>query len=317
MNKGFTLVELSLSMAIISILSIIVLLTISNAVSSYHKGITLNQLNTVGMSLIDDMRSAVQGSPGKFSSASECLIYSDGKITERCIKNGAASFTSVKRYANVRIGNNSNNNVYVPVYGAFCTGAYSYIWNSGYFFNDADYEPIEVYPASFAFLNSEGVKEERTGFKLLKVSDSKKSVCKAAVVNSTEKNYASPSELYNSVNSTFDITCQGTNNINKRMANHVCQRIDTETIDTDLVSSSSGLAIYDLQSMAPAESTFDRYLFYSVSFILGTVQGGVNVDSVNGGDYCVTPEDYDNSAVENFDYCAINKFNFAAQAVGG
>ena len=54
-KKGFTLVELSLSIAFIAILSITVALIINDAISTYRRGLTLNQINTVGMDLVDDM----------------------------------------------------------------------------------------------------------------------------------------------------------------------------------------------------------------------------------------------------------------------
>lgn len=56
MKAGFTLVELSLSIVLIAVLSIIVISMINNAVSAYHRGLVLNQVNTVGMGLVDDMR---------------------------------------------------------------------------------------------------------------------------------------------------------------------------------------------------------------------------------------------------------------------
>ena len=61
----------------------------------------------------------------------------------------------------------------------------------------------------------------------------------------------------------------------------------------------------------PATNDLGKASFYSVSFILGTVQGGINV--MSSGNFCKAPEEDDS----NFDYCAINKFNFAAQATGG
>ena len=50
-----------------------------------------------------------------------------------------------------------------------------------------------------------------------------------------------------------------------------------------------------------------------MSFILGTLRGGANVNV--SGEFCATPGS--NSSVEDFDYCAINKFNFAARTLGG
>ena len=66
MNKtvktGFTMIELSLSLVFVGILSIMMVLIISDTVASYRRGVTLNRINTVGMDLVDDMRSAVQNS---------------------------------------------------------------------------------------------------------------------------------------------------------------------------------------------------------------------------------------------------------------
>ena len=42
------------------------------------------------------------------------------------------------------------------------------------------------------------------------------------------------------------------------------------------------------------------------------MQGGINVTAA--GNFCAAPNDYGND--QNFDYCSINKFNFAARATG-
>ena len=75
---------------------------------------------------------------------------------------------------------------------------------------------------------------------------------------------------------------------------------------------SNPLALYSFTSALPAVNGLENAAFYSMSFILGTVQGGINVMSM--GNFCEAPES--SSSAENFDYCAINKFNFAAQANG-
>ena len=72
------------------------------------------------------------------------------------------------------------------------------------------------------------------------------------------------------------------------------------------------MAIYDISSTAPAASPDKANMFYSVSFILGTTRGGANIKA--NGKSCAAPQD---SALADFDYCAINKFNFAVQANGG
>ena len=74
----------------------------------------------------------------------------------------------------------------------------------------------------------------------------------------------------------------------------------------------SNLALFDLSVAKPAESGTENNIFYAVSFILGTRTGGPNIAAQ--GQSCAAPNDYQND--ENFEYCSINKFNFAAEAIG-
>ena len=119
-KRGFTLVELSLSVVFIAILSITIVLIINNAVSTYRRGMTLNQINTVGMDLVDDMRAAIQSAPATMND--NCK--DDDGYKEECV--------NVRKTASVNV--NGVVKEEIPVYGAFCTGSYSYIWNSGYFY---------------------------------------------------------------------------------------------------------------------------------------------------------------------------------------
>ena len=242
-RQGFTLVELSLSLVFIGVLSIIIVLIINNTVMAYQRGVVLNQINTVGMDLVDDMRAAVQGSPAldnKCGDDSECV-----------------SFT----YKGTKIINNAEKND-VPLYGGVCTGRYTYIWKSGYLSD-----------------NDEMVKVNGEEFRLAKIKDNKRELCaKYMSMNDSEKN---------GVN--FEIGDEGRE---------------------ELLAEENGLVLYDLHASKPAISTATGSAYYSVSFILGTKEGGADITAT--GDYCVPPKD----ANSNFNYCAINKFSFAAQAGG-
>lgn len=268
-KRGFTLVELSLSIAFISILSITIALIINNAISTYRRGVTLNQVNTVGMELVDDMRAAIQNSPAR-SVVKECeLNYSSSACeNDELIR----SFVVKKELTDIDgVGEN------IPIYGAFCTGAYSYIWNSGYFY--AEDEPLKnVSKAELKYMGSDGV-VLMNNFRLLKIKDRERAVCVL------------------SEGSQFDIS--GGTAISD----------EPEILLAD--DKNNPLALYDLDAMVPATNASGTASYYSVSFILGTVQGGINI--MSSGNFCKTPED-DNSS---FDYCAINKFNFAVQAIGG
>ena len=317
---GFTIVELSLSIVFIAILSLSVVLIMTNAISAYHRGLTLNQVNTTGMELTDDLRAAIQNSPAH-SVKSKCSTVYSSNVIKNCENDKARNFVSVARYATVKkkatgatIGTN------VPVFGAFCTGSYSYIWNSGYLFSD-DYTTNVGGKATFKYREIGGsVADYNKDFKLLKIKDEDRAVCVAATRGgntgtgngSTERYYVktgtSATNSYQNINAASN---QGGREFN--ITGESYNTIEEEPID--LLAGSNNLAVYNIVSSAPAEGSAANVLFYSISFVLGTVQGGINI--MESGNYCTTPTDYQNAALENFDYCAINKFNFAAEATGG
>lgn len=287
---GFTMVELSLSIAFLSILSITIVLIITNAISAYHRGLTLNDINSTGMDLIDDFRGTIQNSPRR-SVIDLCNEnYTEEKEKEACKSDNAEKMISVVRYGKVFVGSKQELND-VPVFGAFCTGRYSYIWNSGYYFSP----DARVTAANDSELEAASFSGYESSFRLLKVLDKGRELCIGAV-KKVEQNYPSDNV---SIDPSF--------------------AIETESEEyladppVDLLEAKNNLAIYDLIVPAPADNGKGT-LFYSMSFILGTVKGGINV--MASGDYCATPGGFD-PAVENFDYCAINKFNFAVQATGG
>lgn len=326
-REGFTLIELSLSVAFIGILSIIIVLLINNTISTYRRGVTLNRLNSSGMDIVDDIRSTIQSSPSS-ELTRLCEVYYGGqaegssaaqnKELNKCISDGARGFVSVVRTAEVR-AHNTNKMQNVPVYGAFCTGSYSYIWNSGYFFSSdhkvgPESEPLKPATLKYRKIGDDSHGGSKDRFKLLKVEDPGRSVCissfygeknKEDVVESPNqiiqnKNY-NPNGQINSFNGKFDISSY--------------DGLSEDPVDLISVDQGNDLAVYDLRSSAPAGGASNYGLFYSVSLILGTTRGGIDI--MSSGNFCVPPEDYDKGDLIDSDYCAINKFNFAVQANGG
>lgn len=275
-KKGFTLVELSLSLAFIGILSITIVLIINNAIATYRRGLTLNQINTVGMDLMDDIRTVVQNSPARLLKYS-CGIYESGKGKEDCESNGGKNLMIVRKTGTV------NGKDDVPLFGAFCTGKYSYVWNSGYLFdNDA-----EVSSGTKASLKYESGSPLPSDFRLAKVEDTKRSVCASAL--SEYKTDDIQDELKVSDGAGIEILLAGNG-------------------DTG-----NALALYDFNAGMPAVNDDESAAFYSLSFILGTVQGGIDVKA--SGNFCKAPKEDGSNGF--FNYCSINKFNFAVQANGG
>lgn len=73
------------------------------------------------------------------------------------------------------------------------------------------------------------------------------------------------------------------------------------------------LAIYDLKVLPATQSVTTKQAFVNISFILATLKGGVNIKA--NGDYCQGSrvDEYDDY---DFDYCAVNKFNFSVRTGG-
>ena len=303
-KEGFTIVELSISIVFISILSITVAIVINNAVSSYHRGLTLNMINTTGMDIVDDLRSAIQNSSTR-SIEKLCDQLDDDAIKSTCSTYGGEAFVSATWNFKEPDGVTDNGR---PAYGVFCTGRYSYVWNSGYYFEKnngitlsstngwgGDEEGVDwqfpvylVYklkidPSKKLTLPGDGSTKP---FRLLKIKDDNRAVCKAAA----NAKYGSR-ELEKGKLDISEMTV-----------------LDEEPIEMLTNSGRGGVAVYDLKANDVVRSNYANSMFYSMSLILGTVQGGgINVNATK----CAAPKDYSN---ENFDYCAINKFNFAAQA---
>ena len=305
-KEGFTLVELSLSMVFISILSISIVLIIGNTLAAYRRGLVLSRLNSVGTELTDEMRASVQKSSVKTLNGA-CVAFYSSSNGERCRRENAYGLVLVKKNSKIVI--RGDEEVEVPIYGAFCTGSYSYIWNSGYFeSDDAVFAEKDNGWAKLIYTTGEkdedgndkvqkivsSAEDENRPFRLLKVEDGSHAVCAAMMGGG----YRDETKIKNEV----EIAINGFS-------------VDFEPEDILVADSSNNLAIYDLDVSQPVISPGGNNAFYSVSFILGTTSDGVNV--MARGNACVAPTDYEKKDFENFDYCAINKFNFAVQVNGG
>ncbi len=332
-KEGFTLVELSLSMVFIGVLSVAIVLIISDTISSYRRGMTLNQINTMGMDLVDDFRTAVQNSTSK-SVLNECLrYYNESTWRTACENDGGLSFVAHTKTSTITLFKNEKSFV-APIYGAFCTGNYSYIWNTGYYntvnsgaadyasfsekdnkvwaelqYTNSDNKVVKIVGSLSGYYNSDGsldltkngdgtVGDKEKPFRLLKVADKNRAVC-AGVARKNDR-YNTVAQADPTLDNVFMID-----------ASYGKLAVDEVPVDLVLEDSENDLALYSLEVAKPAESTTRKNAFYSVSFILGTIRGGVDIKAQ--GKNCKTPTDYEN---EEFDYCAINKFSFAVQAGG-
>lgn len=135
-NKhGFTLVELSLAIVFIAILLMTIAIATVHITAVYRKGMTIKNVNSVGRDLIDDFKRTISGSKwGECEAAGErCWIKKEVSDSGK------------------------------DLHGAFCTGDYSYIWNTGYAIKEGDGSRIKL--------------KDNTNFILVKVSDSASDFC--------------------------------------------------------------------------------------------------------------------------------------------
>lgn len=329
-RKGFTLIEFSLSVAFIGLLSIAVALIINDTIAAYRRGMILNQINTTGIDLVDDFRAAVQNSSVSSVKNLCGVVYgSSSGAKDECEADNARNFTSVEKLATVKIRGKDVDNV--PVFGAFCTGSYSYIWNSGYFFTDKLEAEVlgGVDPASLEYnVAGGGVKtfpeDLKKPFRLIKVKDTARAVCISATLGDTissdggqrytVKNTDNATRALASINRNGKASIFSLIKRTEEDAYTFHELTEGDIVEVLVPGAENNLVLYDLRSTAAVQNVAENGLFYSASFVLGTIQGGIDVTA--SGNYCVPPKDYADAAYANADYCAINKFNFAVQATG-
>jgi len=97
-KKGFTLVELMLSMAFISVLLLAIAMTVMQISAAYNRGMTVKELNQAARLMSEDLRYNISASSSFSSDNSSFLVVSSGGV---------------------------------EVGARLCLGTYSYVWNYG------------------------------------------------------------------------------------------------------------------------------------------------------------------------------------------
>ena len=310
---GFTLIELSLSLIFIAILSLTVVFLIQNISASYRRGLILNQVNTVGMDLVDEFRISIQNASSDPVTMICEIYYGKGTTNyQNCVADKAYSFVSVTKTARVTVTDTNRTilNKDMPVFGALCTGTYTYVWNTGYFENPdtgTDRRTVNASQAVVGFRDSitAPFSQQYSGFRLLKIYDDERSICVNAMEDQTRSNvtaqYLKRASYQNNLVSNQFV-------IDRAMVQGNVNADAVEVLKTD---KAADLVLYELYMAQPALSSTRQNLFYAASFILGTRRGGINI--TQAGNSCKPPSD----DYSELDYCAINKFNFAVMAGGG
>lgn len=308
-KSGFTIVELTLTMSFVAVLLITIAIVTSNIVTIYQKGLALKAVNSVGRSLIDEFTAAVNSAP-TLDTTSLCGNLARDDNAGKCEQDQAELYTfqATSGQASELAANPVQYN------GVFCTGRYSYVWNTYYGIASNPSHTLKV-----TYLDKD-TNEKHTlpadneePFRLLRFEDRTRRLC-SAVVNPDYQSTLTPT-------STIDIT-KYANSTDDNPLDYFVPAPESDLLnDFDL-----SLMLYELTMFPPSQDNVTNRTFFSGTFVLATERG--NVDITRSGDYCnvndlsryQNGENAGSGSVldigSEFNYCAINKFNFAARTAG-
>ena len=317
-RSGFTIVEVTLVTAFIAMLLIAIATVIMSISAIFQKGLTLKGISTVGRNLITELTTSINAAPS-IDSASLCNMYATSASDvdkQNCLRNAANKYIYQEKLGFFR---DPVTNVDSPVqyYGIFCTGNYSYIWNTYYGIQAKQtirlryrdtYGTVHTIPENYS-------RDEP--LRLVRFEDKTYLAC-TQNVNSA---YQMINGLSGSVSGSSD-----TIELNMTtLKNGQVYNMPTEPQQGFLESSDSdvNLELYELVIFPPAQDMVTLRAFFAGTFILATSNGDVSV--TRNGDYCdpsgvgladgVTASNlFDLGSAYN--YCGINKFNFAARTAG-
>ena len=270
-KKAFTIIEFTLATTFLSVLLMGITTITMRILEIYQKGLALRDISSTGRDILHDVSKSIGDSPivdNINPTASNHHNISDSDIRQAY----RAYFNEIMVMKNGRK---------VQAGGVFCTGEYSYIWNTA--------PSIEAVRAdsdrkqNMLLINNQY-------YKFARIPDNDRSVGKTTATLGGAG--------YQLANRNFTANAE-----------------DVVSLISD---NDSDLALYDFVVLPATQNNKTGQIFYSGSFILATMRGGVNV--MTNGDFCTGTETMYGTDVEatsfEFNYCAVNKFNFAVRATG-
>ncbi|MBR5670188.1 prepilin-type N-terminal cleavage/methylation domain-containing protein [Candidatus Saccharibacteria bacterium] len=280
-KKGFTIIELMLAMAFLGTMLVAIAALIMRVTSIYQKGLALRAVNTNGREIISDLTRTITSSPTHLKVNPE---YGNSGIDAAHLKAALANY-----YLSVEDGNHTE-----QYSGIFCTGSYSYVWNNAPTIT-ASRDESSSNDGHLLKIKLAGAGNEFYIPKLARFPDTERYAC-----------------AHNETTSPTSATEYSPASMALGEGRSITMDDITELINDDDMD----LALYDFRIIPATQNETTKQIFLSGSFILATIRGGVNIQS--NGDFCTGDnKDIDSEfSLENFDYCAVNKFNFSARATG-
>lgn len=312
-KQGFTIIEVSIAMAFIAVLLIVIALIISGIMTTFQKGVTLKSVNNVGRNLISEFTNAINLAPS-IDSTSLCNVYTEESHSSECISNNAYKYIFKERAGQAADTATGVSSEGIQYFGLLCTGKYTYAWNTYYGIKAGQYLKLKYQTSTSGpeITIPSPSASEKDIFRLIRFEDTTYNAC-TQFVSSTYQDQ-----------STFTSTTQAAPTIDMtKLANGVPLAMPTpqegflESSESDI-----NLDLYEFVIFPISQDVVTLRSFFSGTFILATNNGDVNI--MRTGDYCDPHsagfDDGKTSSTLNlgsgFNYCGINKFNFAARTAG-
>lgn len=301
-KSGFTMIEFTLATAFISLLLIGISVITSNIITIYQKGLALKAVGSVGRGLVEEFTTSINSAPS-VDTASLCSSHVNSVNYDTCKKDNANNFIFQHKLGR-RVAPGNETDTEVQIGGVFCTGNYSYIWNTYYGTEDGGSPLSLVYYDAANYSPTLRNTTRLDDFRMIRLKDPSYRVCSAVTGADYKSNINSTSEI--------DIThlTNGRENIIETPEQGFLNSFDLD------------LQIYELTMFPISQDLVTLRTFMSGTFILATERGNINIE--RSGDYCDVehrdPNQETTTALfdlgSEFTYCSINKFNFAARTAG-
>lgn len=294
-QKGFTLIELMLSVGFIGSLLVLITLIIIQIMGLYNKGLTLKEVNEVSRVVVRDMQQSISSADAFKLQYLKDTTPTNPKTLQEAIDHDGDS-GEVDYYSN-------------DAGGRLCTGVYSYIWNTGgalravrdasfgfggnkeaYKRNSTTDGPVAGYPIQFATRTNADGSKEQVAVRFVKKRDPGKEMCRLPA---------------------GDLLSTTTHD--KLLG-------DEKDYSNVFGAGNDELTLYSFDISTPLKPTTDKNssditavsTFYSVRMTLGTQNGDENSQDglISSNQVCKPPAEATQNGGE---YCAINKIEFVAR----
>lgn len=296
-RQGFTIIEVTLVTAFIAMLLIAIATILASMISVYQKGMILKAINSTGRNLISELTNSINAAPS-IDTTSLCHSLLNDSSVDTCTADNAFKyiFQDIEGYSTDDVTGQSG---VVQYGGVLCTGEYSYIWNTKY---------GKELGRTIKVRYSDGSTHETDEFKIARFRDRTYRACSANVSSGYVENLSNTRLV--------DVT-QYANGGNNKITDFTTDFLE-ETND----NAEANLSLYELTIFPVSQDSVTLRAFFSGTFILGTERGDATI--VRSGDYCdvtnLNSNGEGSSSLQDlgseFNYCGINKFNFAARTAG-